>query len=241
MIHLKGKIICTCIKNNNNSPSFADYLTEEGFSCIEIVTGKIYTIKADNLYEKISGAEWLVFTSKNAVTGFLENSGQVAAGTKVAAVGGSTAKKLEQSGIEVNLLSEIATGEALGKKLRKMCTGKVVYLCAKMTGGSLEKEFEGYGDFVKVPVYENQCTDTFSEYGNAAKSGKFADVSGIAVTSGSSGERIKWLIDILSDIRVFSIGPACTQRLIECGVSEDRIVEAGEHTFKGLCSVIKNL
>lgn len=90
---MKGKIICTCIKSNNNSPSFADYLTEEGFSCIEIVTGKIYTIKADNLYEKISGAEWLVFTSKNAVTGFLGNSGQVAAGTKVAAVGGSTAKK----------------------------------------------------------------------------------------------------------------------------------------------------
>ena len=39
------------------------------------------------------------------------------------------------------------------------------------------------------------------------------DIDGIIVTSGSSGERIKWLIDRLDDVLVYSIGPAAVRSL----------------------------
>ena len=60
------------------------------------------------------------------------------------------------------------------------------------------------------------------------------DIDGIIVTSGSSGERIKWLIDRLDDVLVYSIGPACSKKLMEAGIVKKRIVEAEKHTYDGL-------
>ena len=67
----------------------------------------------------------------------------------------------------------------------------------------------------------------------------FSDVSGIAVIS---GERIKWLIDKLGEsgeVPVYSIGPACSKKLVEAGVKENRIIEACEHSYSGLVEAIK--
>lgn len=43
----------------------------------------------ENLFEKIKDAQWLVFTSKNAVAGFAYNMGEceLPAGVKIAVVG----------------------------------------------------------------------------------------------------------------------------------------------------------
>ena len=64
------------------------------------------------------------------------------------------------------------------------------------------------------------------------------DIDGIIVTSGSSGERIKWLIDRLDDVLVYSIGPACSKKLIEAGIVKERIVEAEKHTYDGLVEAV---
>ena len=95
-----------------------------------------------------------------------------------------------------------------------------------------------YGELVKIPVYRNEYVDTYAEYGMK----DYSDVSGIAVTSGISGERIKWLIDKLGEsceVPVYSIGPACSRKLVEAGVQEERIIEACEHSYSGLVEAIK--
>ena len=87
-----------------------------------------------------------------------------------------------------------------------------------------ELRLEDYGELVKIPVYRNEYVDTYAEYGMK----DYSDVSGIAVTSGSSGERIKWLIDKLGEsgeVPVYSIGPACSKKLVEAGVQEERIID----------------
>ena len=76
-----GKYIYTYIENGqmyDESPSFAELLAKEGLICEKIVTGRIGYIRVENLLEKIKDAQWLVFTSKNAVAGFAYNMGEMA-------------------------------------------------------------------------------------------------------------------------------------------------------------------
>lgn len=247
-----GKYIYTYIENGqtyDKSPSFAELFAKEGLSCKKIVTGRIGYIHAEDFAQKIKDARWLVFTSKNAVAGFVYNMGKMACegvamsgvgielpdGIKIAVVGGKTKEALKTAcSLEADFVSLQATGMDLGKKLMNIAAGKVVYMCADVTSGSLEEAMKDYGELVKIPVYRNEYVDTYTEYGTEY----FGDVSGIVVTSGSSGERIKWLIDKLGEVPVYSIGPACTRKLIEAGVPEKRIIEAGEHSYSGLLKVI---
>lgn len=236
-----GKYIYTYIENGqmyDKSPSFADLLAKEGLSCEKIVTGRIGYIRVEDFSEKIKDAQWLVFTSKNAVAGFGYNMGEceLPAGVKIAVVGKKTQEALRTAcGLETDFVSLQATGMELGKSLMNIAAGKIVYLCAEVTSGSLEAAMRDYGELVKIPVYRNEYVDTYAEYGNK----DYSDVSGIAVTSGSSGERIKWLIDRLGEVPVYSIGTACSRKLVEAGVEENRIIEAQLHSYSGLVEVIK--
>lgn len=263
-----GKYIYTYIENGqmyDKSPSLAELLAKEGLSCEKIVTGRIGYIRVENLFEKIKDARWLVFTSKNAVAGFAYNMGEIVCagepdcdgalngdsveafgvrsgfpdGIKIAVVGNKTKEALRTAcGFEADFVSYKSTGLELGRSLMNIAVGKIVYLCAEVTSGSLEEAMKEYENLIKIPVYRNEYVDTYAEY----EMKDFVDVSGIAVTSGSSGERIKWLIDKLGEsceVPVYSIGPACSRKLVEAGVKENRIIEACEHSYSGLVEAIK--
>ena len=263
-----GKYIYTYIENGqmyDKSPSLAELLAKEGLSCEKIVTGRIGYICVENLLEKIKDAQWLVFTSKNAVAGFAYNMGEIVCagepdcdgalngdsveafgvrsgfpdGIKIAVVGNKTKEALRTAcGFEADFVSYKSTGLELGRSLMNIAVGKIVYLCAEVTSGSLEEAMKEYENLIKIPVYRNEYVDTYAEY----EMKDISDVSGIAVTSGSSGERIKWLIDRLGEsgeVPVFSIGPACSRKLFEAGVKKNRIIEACEHSYSGLVEAIK--
>mgnify|MGYP000387181674 FL=1 len=263
-----GKYIYTYIENGqmcDKSPSFAELLAKEGLSCEKIVTGRIEYIKVKDFETQIKDAQWLVFTSKNAVAGFAYNMGEIVCagepdcdgalngdsveafgvrsgfpdGIKIAVVGNKTKEALRTAcGFEADFVSYKSTGLELGRSLMNIAVGKIVYLCAEVTSGSLEEAMKEYENLIKIPVYRNEYVDTYAEY----EMKDFVDVSGIAVTSGSSGERIKWLIDKLGEsceVPVYSIGPACSRKLVEAGVKENRIIEACEHSYSGLVEAIK--
>lgn len=263
-----GKYIYTYIENGqmcDKSPSFAELLAKEGLSCEKIVTGRIEYIKVKDFETQIKDAQWLVFTSKNAVAGFAYNMGEIVCagepdcdgalngdsveafgvrsgfpdGIKIAVVGNKTKEALRTAcGFEADFVSYKSTGLELGRSLMNIAVGKIVYLCAEVTSGSLEEAMKEYENLIKIPVYRNEYVDTYAEY----EMKDISDVSGIAVTSGSSGERIKWLIDKLGEsgeVPVYSIGPACSKKLVEAGVKENRIIEACEHSYSGLVEAIK--
>lgn len=225
----------------DKSPSLAELLAKEGLSCEKIVTGRIEYIKIKDFETQIKDAQWLVFTSKNAVAGFAYNAGNVVpAGVKVAVVGKNTQNAIRTAcGIEADYVSSKATGLALGEELMNIASGRIVYLCAEVTSGSLEEAMKEYENLIKIPVYRNEPVDyDCMEY----DSRNCGDIDGIIVTSGSSGERIKWLIDKLGEsgeVPVYSIGPACSKKLVEAGVKENRIIEACEHSYSGLVEAIK--
>lgn len=236
-----GKYIYTYIENGqmyDESPSLAELLAKEGLSCEKIVTGRIEYIKIKDFETQIKDAQWLVFTSKNAVAGFAYNAGNVVpAGVNVAVVGKNTQNAIRTAcGIEADYVSSKATGLALGEELMNIASGRIVYLCAEVTSGSLEEAMKEYENLIKIPVYRNEPVDyDCMEY----DSRNCGDIDGIIVTSGSSGERIKWLIDRLEDVLVYSIGPACSKKLMEAGIEKKRIVEAEKHTYDGLVEAVR--
>ena len=246
----------------DKSPSLAEFLAKEGLSCEKIVTGKIDYIRVENLLEKIKDAQWLVFTSKNAVAGFAYNMGEMACegepdcdgalngdsveafdvrsglpdGIKIAVVGNKTKEALRTTcGFEADFVSYKSTGLELGRSLMNIAAGKIVYLCAEVTSGSLEEAMKEYENLIKIPVYRNEPVDYDTMEYDSMDCG---DIDGIIVTSGSSGERIKWLIDRLDDVLVYSIGPACSKKLKEAGIVQERIVEAEKHTYDGLVEAV---
>ena len=236
-----GKYIYTYIENEQmyeESPSLAELLAREGFFCKKIVTGRIEYIKVKDFETQIKDAQWLVFTSKNAVAGFAYNAGNVVpAGVKVAVVGKNTQNALRTAcGIEADYVSSKATGLALGEELMNAVSGRVVYLCAEVTSGSLEEAMKEYENLIKIQVYRNEPVDYDGMEYDSMDCG---DIDGIIVTSGSSGERIKWLIDRLDDVLVYSIGPACSKKLMEAGIVKKRIVEAEKHTYDGLVEAVR--
>lgn len=222
----------------DKSPSLAELLAKEGLSCEKIVTGRIEYIKVKDFETQIKDAQWLVFTSKNAVAGFAYNVGNVvSAGIKVAVVGKNTQNALRTAcGIEADYVSSKATGLALGEELMSVVSGRVAYLCAEVTSGSLEEAMKEYENLIKIPVYRNEPVDYDTMEYDSMDCG---DIDGIIVTSGSSGERIKWLIDRLEDVLVYSIGPACSKKLMEAGIVKERIVETEKHTYDGLVEAVR--
>lgn len=236
-----GKYIYTYIENGqmyDKSPSLAELLAKEGLSCEKIVTGRIEYIKVKDFETQIKDAQWLVFTSKNAVAGFAYNTGNVVpVGVKVAVVGKNTQNALRTAcRMEADYVSQKATGLALGEELMNVVSGRVVYLCAEVTSGSLEEAMKEYENLIKIPVYRNEPVDYDGVEYDSMNCG---DIDGIIVTSGSSGERIKWLIDRLDDVLVYSIGPACSKKLMESGIVKERIVEAEKHTYDGLVEAVR--
>ena len=127
----------------DKSPSLAELLAKEGFFCEKIVTGRIEYIKIKDFETQIKDAQWLVFTSKNAVAGFAYNAGNVVpAGIKVAVVGKNTQNALRTAcGIEADYVSSKATGLALGEELMNVVSGRVSYLCAEVTSASRKERF----------------------------------------------------------------------------------------------------
>lgn len=261
-----GKYIYTYIENGqmyDKSPSLAELLAKEGLSCEKIVTGRIEYIKVKDFETRIKDAQWFVFTSKNAVAGFVYNMREIVCageldcdgalngdsveafdvrsgfsdGIKIAVVGSKTKEALRTAcGFEADFVSYKSTGLELGRSLMNIAAGKIVYLCAEVTSGSLETAMKEYENLIKIPVYRNEPVDYD---GMEYDSRNCGDIDGIIVTSGSSGERIKWLIDRLDDVLVYSIGPACSKKLKEAGIVQERIVEAEKHTYDGLVEAVR--
>ena len=261
-----GKYIYTYIENGqmyDKSPSLAELLAKEGLSCEKIVTGRIEYIKIKDFETQIKDAQWLVFTSKNAVAGFVYNMREIVCageldcecalngdsveafdvrsgfsdGIKIAVVGNKTKEALRTAcGFEADFVSYKSTGLELGRSLMNIAAGKIVYLCAEVTSGSLETAMKEYENLIKIPVYRNEPVDYDGMEYDSMNCG---DIDGIIVTSGSSGERIKWLIDRLDDVLVYSIGPACSKKLKEAGIVQERIVEAEKHTYDGLVEAVR--
>ena len=128
---------------------------------IRITIATLSTDKSKQ-YEPLSHFQWIVFTSANAVAGFLKNlkaslfSLPSEERPLIAAVGKQTAKTLHDRGLKIDFQPDKATGQALGLQLPLQNRQPVLFPCGDQARQTLPNTLRERGIPVEpVMVYHN--------------------------------------------------------------------------------------
>jgi uroporphyrinogen III methyltransferase / synthase len=219
------------------------------FPCIKIGPPSSYEHLTDALLE-FGSYDWLVFTSPNGVARFFEiffrahQDLRDLGGARIAAVGPTTAARLRELHLQVDLMPEEALGKQIAAafaKYQNMENVKVCLLRAEAANPDLPQALEKLGAIVDdVPVYA-----TVAETENIADASETIREFGadwITFTSGSTVEHFHARLDLRGLARKFpglklaSIGPETTKALATLDLQPT--LEAREHSVDGLLAAL---
>lgn len=238
------------------SSQFTDLLTAQGAQVIEMPA---LEIRPPSSWAAVDGAiatlpsfDWLILTSANGVTSFLERllaGGQdvrALAGVKIAVVGKKTAAVLQQSGLTPDFVPPDFVADSLVAHFPESVAG-LKLLFPRVESGGREVLVQQLGDagaqVVEVPVYESGCPLQPDAAAVAALAAGSVDL----VTFASSktvrhfcqlvqqGLGPQWR-DVLAKVAVASIGPQTSETCRDLLGRVD--LEATEFTLEGLTKAI---
>lgn len=203
-----------------------------------------------NTLLRLSEFQWIVFTSVNGVTEFfrhLRSAGmdcRALHGAKIAAIGSSTARRIEDFGIHADLVPAEFRAEALGAALLENAQGRsVLWVRASRGRDVLPSLLKDSGvTLEQLVVYANCDVDSFSpEIMARLRSGP---LDWIGLSSPSIARRLAQLLKSaglsFADLkpRLVSISPVTTAAATECGLSIS--AEAAEFTWDGILMAIQH-
>lgn len=256
------------VTNNSSTPhvlitraasqasSFGQLLQARGLTVVEMPT---LEIAPPSSWEPLDGAiaqlnrfHWLVLTSANAVTFFMERlreQGKTNAdlqGLQLAVVGKKTAQVLLQFGLEPDFMPPSFIADALVEYFPEPLARQQILFPRVESGGRpvLVKAFEAHGArVVEVPAYESRCPSQIDPGARRALGEGQLDV--ITFASSKTVRHFAQLVaqsfgpdwgPLLENVAIASIGPqtstACQQLLGRVDI------EAQEYTLDGLTAAI---
>lgn len=223
-------------EGTDHGRNLAKMLRRSGAQADEVVVGQIQIISCKLSVEMLNKADWLVFSSRNGVTGFFENlknaglDGRSLASCSIAVIGKQTKEALAGYGIRADFVSEKQYGEAFAQELAKEIPdgAAVYYFSAIKNSGSIEQGLKKSCNLITIPVYENKEVTAVC---------KWKDYDGIFITSASLAVRLFQNYDTNRPLPVvYSIGPKSTDCLKKLGIKE--IIEAGEPSYEALAALL---
>jgi uroporphyrinogen-III synthase len=218
--------------------AFAAALQEAGAS---VVLCPLVAIEAlpppDDLAARLTGLDWIVFTSANGVDRFLEvlAGAPLPAGVKVAAIGPETAARLLALGARADLVPEKFKAEDLVDALAEVAVEGSRILVARASGSrdTLPEGLRARGARVEVV----ELYRAVAPPNTTARLHRLLD-SGVDVVTLTSSSTARHLVDALAGralpagVRVACIGPITAASARELGLPVDIIAE--EYTARGL-------
>jgi uroporphyrinogen III methyltransferase/synthase len=242
-------------RDEAGNADFAEKILVRGGNPVQFASINIKPLTGSNEFlqalTKFNDYNWIIFTSSNGVTVFfdaLESLGKdarVFSSAKIAVIGSRTAEKLSRFGIKADFVPGVFTSEQLGRQLLNfvnLLNKKVLLLRSQIASDEL----------VELLVKGGAVVDDVAVYTAVSQKGE----SDLLVEKISKGE-IDWLtfaspssvdgffeqvdIDVVrtAKVRVASIGPVTSERLLSLGVNVD--VTADEHTLDGLLNAIEKI
>lgn len=196
-----------------------------------------------------SGYDWVIFTSANGVVYFLERlksldkTADILRGVKLAAIGPATAKKLEEVGLDVDLMPEEYRAEKVVEGLKDKGIGdkRILIPRAKIAREVLPQGLRDLGATVDVVVvYQTLLDNSFAEQVKRMLEEGKVDI--ITFTSSSTVNNFFELlkgIDLaraLDTVSIACIGPITASTAKELGLKVN--VAATEYTIPGLVGAI---
>ena len=230
--------------------NFAQRLAELGADVLEVPIIRIaapanHNDIVDALLE-LNAYDWLVFTSANGVTAFFElffkrfKDLRDLGGARIAAVGPSTAAKLRELHLQVDLTPDEALGRNIAEALAKFESVENLKICllrAEAANPDLPRALEEFGAIVDdIAVYR-----TVAETEDPAGAGADLLEHGadwVTFTSGSTVEHFHARFDLpklmkkFPQVKLASIGPETSKAICALGLTPT--LEAKEHTTDGL-------
>jgi uroporphyrinogen III methyltransferase/synthase len=231
-------------------------LLELGAEVLEIPTIKIVPPdEKQDLVDAILGLnayDWLIFTSPNGVSAFFDyffktfDDLRDIGGVRIAAVGPSTAAKLQELHLKVDLMPE----EYLTKKIISAFQNyesienlRMCLLRAQVANPDLPKALEEKGAIVDDVACYKTVPETEDRHGTAAR---LLEVGAdwVTFTSSSTVQSFHTRFDLPKLLQKFpntklaSIGPETSKAIIALGLKPT--VEAREHTIPGLVAALQS-
>lgn len=225
-------------------------LGDLGAEVIEVPTIKLQEPKerqpiVDALLE-LNSYDWLVFTSPNGVTKFFEyffrhfHDLRDLGGARIAAVGPSTAKKLKELHLQVDLMPDEAIGSSVAEAFAEYETVENLKICllrAEVANPELPAALEALGGIVDDIACYATVPDQEDRGGMAAKLQE-TGAEWVLFTSGSTVQNFHRRFDLpaltkkFPNLKLASIGPETSKAIVELGLQPE--FEAKEHTAEGL-------
>lgn len=231
------------------SGKFASLLAAQGaqvFACPTIRICPLATNLSEELFRSLSGYDWIVFTSTNAVRIFFKQlfeSGLDArsiSGAKVAVTGSSTANTLRTFSISADFIPSEFCSEALAKEIPVKSGERIFFPCSSESR-----------DIIADVLFQRGCSvdriEIYSVQPDAEGIDKIKELlesHQIDFITFTSPTTVRNLVDNLDDrqykllrkINFASIGRVTSQMLKDRSLPN--IIEAREHTTGGLIKVI---
>jgi uroporphyrinogen III methyltransferase/synthase len=202
----------------------------------------------DRAIERLSGYDWLIFTSANGVKFFLERLDRSAADlralrARICAIGPATRAAIEALHLKVDVMGKEYVAEGLLEALQNHdLAGKRILLPrAAVARDLVPVELARRGAVVEVvEAYRTVMPESAPERAREIFSAPHRP-DWIAFTSASTVQNFAAAagVEILHNVRVASIGPITTQAARSVGI--EVTVEAPEYTIDGLVAGIANL
>jgi uroporphyrinogen III methyltransferase/synthase len=201
----------------------------------------------DAAIRRLETFDWLVFTSSNGVTHFLdrlETLGldlRVLGRIKLAAIGPATAETLGRYHLRADLTPPSFNSESLAESLARVASGKRILLARADRGRTvLKDELRHVADVEQVAVYQNADADSLPA--EVARRIEDGTIDWITLTSSAITARLHSLLTdagrekVGTAIKLASISPITTGAAAQVGWSV--AAEAEEYTWDGLVDAI---
>ena len=243
-------------RTRDQASQLSRQLLERGAEVLEIPTIKIAPpeerMALAEAFAELGQIDWLVFTSPNGVTSFLEYFFKVhddirALGfCRLAAVGPATAAKLKELRLRVDAMPEEYVAGKVAEAMAAVETMenlRVLILRAEVANPELPKKLEELGAIVDDVAVYRTVPETEDLNGAAAK---FVEEGAdwVTFTSSSTVENFHTRFDLPAMLKKFpglktlSIGPETSKALKAIGLKPT--LEAEPHTIDGMVQALEN-
>lgn len=244
------KVVVT--RTRSQASELSSKLTDLGADVIEIPTIKIE--HPDDKQEFVEGVgqvhtyDWLVFSSPNGVERFFEvffnvyDDARSIGGVRIAAVGPSTAKKIIEYRLAVDLIPETYVAEGLVKVFadnENIENQTVLWVRGAEARDTIQRGLSGLGAIVDECIAYKTVPE-FDDLNGAKERFEKEGADAITFVSSSAAKHFFALnMPYPDDCKVASIGPVTSATLEEIGKPAD--IQAKEHNIDGLVEAVLEL
>ena len=201
---------------------------------------------------ELNSYDWFVFTSPNGVSTFFEyffrqyHDMRDLGGARIAAVGPTTAKKLKELHLQVDLMPDEALASSITEAFREYESIENLKICllrAEVANKELPKALEGMGAIVDDVACYRTVPEPEDPGGAAARLVE-QGAEWVTFTSGSTVEHfharfnLPEMLKRFPQLKLASIGPETSKALAALGLRPK--VEAKQHTIEGLVAALQS-